>query len=113
MLLEAVREELGKTELDDFDLICHIAYDKAPLTKKERAENVKKDIISTNIPCSSKSIEALLDSMPMMVSGNKKIQKVLQLRNLLRSGLENSESIWWQEAYLKAVQELEKQNLLT
>lgn len=35
VLLDAVREELGKTELDDFDLICHIAYDKAPLTKRK------------------------------------------------------------------------------
>src|SRR5699024_6583803 len=42
VLLEAVREEVGKPELDDFDLICHLAYDKAPFTKKERAENVKK-----------------------------------------------------------------------
>ncbi|MDT3701201.1 MAG: DEAD/DEAH box helicase family protein [Thermincola sp.] len=42
VLLDAVREELGKTELDDFDLICHLAYDKQPLTKQERANNVKK-----------------------------------------------------------------------
>src|SRR5699024_11910805 len=42
VFLEAVREEIGREDLDDFDLICHLAYDKPPLTKKERVENVKK-----------------------------------------------------------------------
>src|SRR5699024_9594705 len=36
VFLEAVREEAGRDDLDDFDLICHLAYDKPPLTKKER-----------------------------------------------------------------------------
>ncbi len=42
VLLESLREASGKTDLDDFDLICHIAYDKEPLTKAERANNVRK-----------------------------------------------------------------------
>lgn len=41
VLLDALRDESGK-DYDDFDLILHIAYDKKPLTKKERVENVKK-----------------------------------------------------------------------
>jgi len=41
VLLEALREEVGK-DLDDFDLICHIAFDQPPLTRKERADNVRK-----------------------------------------------------------------------
>ena len=41
MLIEALREEVGK-DLDAFDLICHVAFDMPPLTRKERAENVKK-----------------------------------------------------------------------
>ena len=28
--------------MDPFDLICHIVYDQPPLTRKERADNVKK-----------------------------------------------------------------------
>lgn len=44
VLLDAVREELGKTELDDFDLICHIAYDKAPLTKGKSRECKRKTL---------------------------------------------------------------------
>jgi type I restriction enzyme R subunit len=39
--LDPIAEELGK-DLDPFDLICHIAFDKKPLTRRERAENVKK-----------------------------------------------------------------------
>ena len=41
VLIEALREEVGK-DLDTFDLICHVAFDMPPLTRKERAENVKK-----------------------------------------------------------------------
>ncbi|MEG2936689.1 MAG: DEAD/DEAH box helicase family protein, partial [Clostridium sp.] len=42
VLLEALREEIGNEDIDDFDLICHIAFDRKPLTKAERANNVKK-----------------------------------------------------------------------
>ena len=41
VLLEALREDVGQ-DLDDFDLICHIAFDQPPLTRKERANNVRK-----------------------------------------------------------------------
>ena len=44
--LGVITEELGK-DLDPFDLICHVAFDARPLTRRERAENVKKrDIFS-------------------------------------------------------------------
>ncbi|MEX1148300.1 MAG: type I restriction-modification enzyme R subunit C-terminal domain-containing protein, partial [Sphingomonadales bacterium] len=39
--LDPIAYELGK-DLDPFDLICHIAFDAKPLTRRERAENVKK-----------------------------------------------------------------------
>ena len=42
VLLDALREESGNKDLDDFDLICHIAYDRPPLTKAERVRNVQK-----------------------------------------------------------------------
>ena len=41
VLLDALREKANKN-LDDFDLILHIAFDKDPLTRQERANNVKK-----------------------------------------------------------------------
>ncbi len=41
VLLEALAEEIGK-DMDPFDLICHVAFDQPALTRKERAENVRK-----------------------------------------------------------------------
>ena len=44
--LTVIAEELG-TGLDPFDLVCHVAFDAKPLTRRERAENVKKrDVFS-------------------------------------------------------------------
>ena len=40
--LDALRENENLAELDDFDLICHLAFDQPPLTKAERANNVRK-----------------------------------------------------------------------
>ncbi len=41
VLVDALQSAVNK-EVDLFDLICHVAYDKPPLTRKERANNVKK-----------------------------------------------------------------------
>lgn len=41
VLWEVLSAEVGQ-ELDPFDLICHVVYDQPPLTRRERAENVKK-----------------------------------------------------------------------
>ncbi|TGL21705.1 DEAD/DEAH box helicase [Leptospira yanagawae] len=41
VFLEALAEDVGK-DVDPFDLICHVVWDKRPLTRKERAERVKK-----------------------------------------------------------------------
>ena len=54
--LDPIAEELGK-DLDPFDLICHVAFDRKPLTRRERAENVKKRDVFTKYgrrpaPCS-------------------------------------------------------------
>lgn len=44
--LDVIAKELG-VDLDPFDLVCHIAFDRKPLTRQERAENVKKrDVFS-------------------------------------------------------------------
>lgn len=112
VLLDAVREELGKTELDDFDLICHIAFDKAPLTKKERAENVKKrHYLYKYSDIAQKVIEALLDKYAN--DGIKDIEdtKVLELKEFAQIGspLKIVKAFGGKEAYQKAVQELENE----
>ncbi|QFY41718.1 DEAD/DEAH box helicase [Candidatus Methylospira mobilis] len=60
LLLEPLLEEVGK-DLDPFDLICHIAFDQPPLTRKERANNVRKrDVFTQYGPQASAVLEALL-----------------------------------------------------
>jgi type I restriction enzyme, R subunit len=58
--LDPIAEELGKN-LDPFDLICHVAFDKKPLTRRERAENVKKrDVFTKYGPQARAVLDALL-----------------------------------------------------
>jgi type I restriction enzyme, R subunit len=60
LLLEPLSEEIGK-DLDPFDLICHIAFDQPPLTRSERANNVKKrDVFTKYGPQARAVLEALL-----------------------------------------------------
>ena len=61
LLLDALRTEVG-TEYSDFDLICHIAFDQPPLTRKERADNVRKRDYFTRYGEQARAVlEALLD----------------------------------------------------
>lgn len=61
LALEAIGQELGKN-LDPFDLICHVAFDKKPLTRRERAENVKKrDVFTKYGPQARAVLDALLE----------------------------------------------------
>ena len=59
--LIVIVEELGK-DLDPFDLICHVAFDAKPLTRRERAENVKKRDVFTKFGEQTRAVlDALLD----------------------------------------------------
>ena len=57
--LDPIAEEVGK-DLDPFDLICHVAFDRKPLTRRERAENVKKRDIFTKY---GEQARAVLDAL--------------------------------------------------
>ena len=60
-MVEALYEAVNK-EVDLFDLICHVAYEQPPLTRKERANNVKKRNYFTKYGGQAKQVlEALLD----------------------------------------------------
>ena len=65
LALDAVAQELEKSlgkNLDPFDLICHVAFDRKPLTRRERAENVKKrDVFTRYGPQARAVLDALLD----------------------------------------------------
>lgn len=61
LALDVVADELGK-DLDPFDLICHIAFDRKPLTRRERAENVqKRDVFAKYGEQARAVLRALLD----------------------------------------------------
>ncbi len=61
VLVEALQNAVNK-ELDLFDLVCHVAYDQPPLTRKERANNVKKRNYFTKYGDEARKVlEALLD----------------------------------------------------
>jgi type I restriction enzyme, R subunit len=58
--LDPIAEELGK-DLDPFDLICHVAFDRKPLTRRERAENVRKRDVFTKYRGQARAVlDALL-----------------------------------------------------
>ena len=61
LAIAAIADELGKN-LDPFDLICHVAFDKKPLTRRERADNVKKrDVFTKYGPQARAVLDALLE----------------------------------------------------
>ncbi|MBF0283827.1 MAG: DEAD/DEAH box helicase family protein [Magnetococcales bacterium] len=61
LLLDALAEEVGR-QYGPFDLICHVAFDQPPLTRKERAESVRKrDYFTRHGDKVRKVLEALLD----------------------------------------------------
>ncbi|MHC1750916.1 MAG: EcoAI/FtnUII family type I restriction enzme subunit R [Cellulosilyticaceae bacterium] len=110
VLLEAVREETGNEELDDFDLICHLAYDKKPLTKAERANNVKKrHYLYKYSGMAQQVLEVLLDKYAN--EGIKEIEetKVLQLQEFIQFGspMKIVKEFGGKANYQKAIKELE------
>lgn len=110
--LEKLKTEQNMTEVDDFDFICHIAFDKKPLTRKERANNVKKrDFLSKYSGMAREILNALLDKY--MNTGIYEIEKtdILKLDPFIKYGKPSKIASYFgsRDAYLKAVQELENE----
>ena len=77
--LQALKRDRNMEDVDDFDFICHIAYGKKPLTRRERAENVKKrDIFNKYGAEARKVLEALLDKYAN--DGISQLESVIVLR---------------------------------
>ena len=110
--LEKMKAEQGMSDVDDFDFICHVAYDKKPLTRRERANNVKKrDFLSRYSGVAREVLEALLDKY--MNAGIYEIGKteILKLDPFLKYGkpAKIAQYFGGKDGYLKAVGELEKE----
>lgn len=115
VLLDAVREETGQTDIDDFDLILHLAYDKAPLTRMERINNVKKrGYLYKYSELAQKVLGTLMDKYAS--AGLKEIEetKILQLTEFQQFGspMKIVKAFGGKAAYEKAVKELEDEIFL-
>lgn len=110
--LQQMKEEQGMEDVDDFDFICHVAYDKKPLTRRERANNVKKrDFLSKYSGVARDVLETLLDRY--MNTGIYEIEKteVLKLDDFKKYGKPSKIASYFggKDGYLKAVKELEEE----
>lgn len=108
--LEQMKADQNMTDVDDFDFICHIAYDKKPLTRRERANNVKKrDFLSKYSGVAREVLEALLEKY--MNTGIYEIEKteILKLDPFARFGKPSKIAQYFggKNGYLSAVKELE------
>lgn len=109
--LEAMKADQHMSDVDDFDFICHVAFDKKPLTRRERANNVKKrDFLSKYSGVACEVLEALLDKY--MNTGIYDLEKteILKLDPFLKLGKPSKIAGYFggKAGYIKAVQELEK-----
>ncbi|WP_425056861.1 EcoAI/FtnUII family type I restriction enzme subunit R [Pseudomonas abyssi] len=115
VMWEALAEEVGKKQaapLDPFDLICHIAFDQPPLTRKERAEQVKKrDYFSKYAGAARQVLEALLDKYADTGVEHIEDIKILQLDPFSQIGspIELIKAFGNKAGYEQAVQDLEAQ----
>lgn len=109
--LELLKADQNMSDVDDFDFICHVAFDKKPLTRKERANNVKKrDFFSKYSGVAREVLEALLDKY--MNTGIYEIEKIeiLKLDPFLKLGKPAKIAGYFggKDGYIKAVKELEE-----
>lgn len=112
VLLEALREASGNKDIDDFDLICHIAYDKAPLTKAERANNVRKrGYLYKYSGLAQEVLSALLDKY--MNEGIQDIENIEILSNdpfrQFGTPMKIAKLFGGKDGYKKAIKELQNE----
>lgn len=112
IMVEALYDAVDK-QVDLFDLICHVAYDQPPLTRKERANNVKKRNYFTKYGDQVRNVlEALLDKYANEGIENIENMEVLQLKPLSDFGstVEIVNGIFGsREKYIEAIKELENE----
>ena len=109
--LQALKQDQHMEAVDDFDFICHIAYGKKPLTRRERAENVKKrDLFHKYGPQAQKVLEALLDKYANEGISELENSKVLALDPFRQMGAPSKIATFFggKQQYNEAVKELEQ-----
>lgn len=108
--LQALKRDQHMDDVDDFDFICHIAYGKKPLTRRERAENVKKrDLFHKYGPQAQQVLEALLDKYANEGISQLENSKVLGLDPFRQMGAPAKIATFFggKQQYNQAIKELE------
>ena len=111
IVYENLKEAIGK-EMDIFDMICHTAFDRPPLTRSERVNQVKKrDVFTAYGEQAKKVLEALLDKYAVEGIENIEDMKILQVNPLTQLGspVEIINFFGGKKQYLKALSELEQE----
>ncbi len=111
VMVEALYEAVDR-QVDLFDLICHVAYDQPPMTRKERANNVKKRNYFTKYGDKARKVlEALLDKYADEGITNIESMEILKVKPLTDYGspMEIIRVFGSPEAYRKAIKELENE----
>ena len=108
VVFAALNEEIGHG-FDPFDLICHVAYEQKPLTRKERAEQVKKrDYFTKYGDLARRVISTLLDKYADDGGLDFENPEIIRLEPLNRLGspVEIIRAFGGKEAYDAAIQSL-------
>ena len=111
VLFEPLAEEVGR-DYGAFDLICHVAYGQPPLTRRERAENVKKHNYFGKYGDKARAvIDSLLDKYADTGVENIEDMNVLTFHPINQHGrpIEIVKSFGGKDKYLEALRELENQ----
>lgn len=110
--LDKLKHDMKMDEVDDYDFICHVAYDQKPLTRRERAEGVKKrDFLNRFKDAAREVLEILLDKY--MNLGIKEIEntEVLNLAEFKKFGVPSRIAALFggKKGYKQAIKEMEKE----
>ena len=111
IIFEELKDEI-KNDLDIFDLICHIAWDAPALTRKERAENVRKRNYWTKYGDKARAVlDALLDKYAQTGIEEIEDMKVLTVDPIKEIGTpaEIVNLFGGKPQYLQAIRELENE----
>lgn len=114
VFFDALAEEIGRQsgkEFDPFDLVCHVAWDQPPLTRKERAEQVKKrDYFTRYGEQAQRVLQALLDKYADEGVGPIEETQILTIAPFTSFGtpMEIIRAFGGLDRYQRAIHELEQ-----
>lgn len=112
VLIDAMREEAGYADLDEFDLICHIAWNRKPLTRAERARKVRGGAYLNKYEGLARDVlAALLDKYAQYGIGELADTNVLAIEPFLSMGgsLKIAKAFGGKQKLLEALDELQAQ----